>query len=37
MNHKEKLLEIYENSSIVKDIKSVDAKTQENISLIGEK
>ncbi len=37
MNHKEKLLEIYENSSIVKDIKSVDAKTQENISIIGEK
>ncbi len=37
MNHKEKLLEIYENSFIVQDIKNVSNQITENIKVIGEK
>jgi len=37
MNHKEKLLETYENSFIVNDIKNINANTIENIKTIGVK
>lgn len=37
MNHKEKLLEIYKRSYIVKDIKDVNLKTKDFIKIIGEK
>lgn len=37
MNHKEKLLETYENSFTVNDIKDINADTIENIKLIGAK
>lgn len=37
MNHREKLLEIYENSYTVQDIKNIDDSTKENIRIIGEK
>ncbi len=37
MNHREKLLETYENSFIVNDIKDISADTIENIKTIGAK
>ena len=37
MNHKEKLLETYENSFTVNDIQNINTETVDNIKTIGEK